>query len=229
VTLSDSLAVVRYESTVKIEDMIQAVVDTGYGAKVKLGPIDIKTSPKPLLQKKGAAEAAPKADAKSLAELHRTLTNSPYEGIDEQLQIELTLVTPEYLKALYQADQKTGKTKEEFLVYEKRYRLAEAIPFRVKMETHTVDTTPFDLKKAAVLIDDQGKEYSAIDWQELPSPMPAMASHHRRGILFFPRISKKESDKGTVAGLKSIEVVLKKIGTIEERRFKWVAPVTSEK
>ncbi len=215
VTLDDSLAVVRYAGTVKIEDMIKAVEEEGYGATVKSGPVDVTASSE---KKQASATAAPKAKPASLASLQRQLTRKPYRGADKQLEVELTLVTREYLKALYAADRKAGRTTKAFAAYEKTYRIAEAMPFRVKMETHTVDTSPFDLQKAAVLIDDKGKKVAAIGWQELPSPVPAMASHHRRGILFFPKVKAK-----------SFEVVLKGLGTVSERRFRWDLSATSAK
>jgi hypothetical protein len=220
VTLDDSLAVVRYVSTVKIEDMLKAVEEEGYLATVISDPVDVSAKQKAVKKKKKkpSGTTAVEVKGKSLAELDPILTKSAYQGTDEQLQVELTLVTPEYLKALYAADRKAGKTKEEFSAYKKKYRITEALPFRVKLETHTVDTSPFDLQKAAVLIDDRGNQVAAIGWQELPSPMPAMASHHRRGILFFPKVKTK-----------SLEVVLKGIGAVSERRFKWDLSATSAK
>lgn len=219
VTLEDSLAVVRYEPTVALNDLIQAVEEAGYGAKVTSGPAEIAASSEGLSPKAGSEEKAPsRKQAVSLSELERTLTRRPYQGKDAQLRIELTLVTPDYLNALYEMERAAQDTTLEFSAYKKTYRIAEAVPFRVTMETHTVNTSPFDLKEAALLIDAQGKEYPALGWQELPSPVPAMPYHHRRGILYFPKVAPAEIR----AEMQSFEVVLRGIGSVKERRFRWV-------
>lgn len=59
---------------------------------------------------------------------------------------------------------------------------SEEWKFDVVMDTHSVELDQ-DMTKVAVLIDEQGKEYSALNW-EGPT-----GGHHREGILTFNKIT----------------------------------------
>jgi len=76
--------------------------------------------------------------------------------------------------------------------------------FDVVMDTHSVELDQ-DMTKIAVLIDELGKEYKAINW-EGPT-----GGHHREGILTF--------DKITLAP-KSIKLRISDIGDVV-RIFNW--------
>ena len=223
-TLDDSLAVVRYESTVKIADMIKAVDEEGYGATVLSGPVDVKAGEWAPSKKVGAAVKAA-ARPRSLLALHRSLTREPYVGADPRLQIEMTLVTQPYLEALFAADRKAGKTTESFPAYKKIYSSPETISIIVRIATPASDTTRLDLRKAALLIDEKGNKVSAAGWRDLPAPTSSKGVKVRRGLLSFPRLSKMAS----ATGPRPFEVVLKGIGSVREARFKWDFSTTGGK
>ena len=77
--------------------------------------------------------------------------------------------------------------------------------FDVVMDTHSVELDQ-DMTKIAILIDEQGKEYKAINW-EGPS-----GGHHREGVLVFEAINPMPSH---------LELKIKNIGGVPERSFKW--------
>lgn len=84
--------------------------------------------------------------------------------------------------------------------------LSEGI-FEVGLNTHSVDLD-IDLTKNSVIIDEKGKEYTAISWEGDGS-----GGHHRQGFLRF----------GPVLGAnKTIELKMREIGGIKERSFKWL-------
>ena len=76
--------------------------------------------------------------------------------------------------------------------------------FDVVMDTHSVELDQ-DMTKVAVLIDEQGKEYGALNWEG-----PA-GGHHREGILTFTKITPFP---------KSVELKISDIGGIV-RIFNW--------
>ena len=76
--------------------------------------------------------------------------------------------------------------------------------FNIVMDTHSIELDQ-DMTKVAILIDDQGKEYKAINW-EGPS-----GGHHREGALIFSQI---------IPIPKSIELKISGIGGVV-RSFLW--------
>ncbi len=78
--------------------------------------------------------------------------------------------------------------------------------FAVILNTHSVELSD-DLTKAAVLKDENGKEYRPIGWEGAPP-----GGHHREGILKFGPISPQT---------KSIALKIIQVGGIEERNFIW--------
>jgi len=210
-------AVVQYDKTLATpEQIIKAVQEEGYGAS-------IKGAPRPVVPAETAAAERTKPQRPKgkpelrLKELEAMLTKKPYKGRGSKIWAELTLVTPAYLKAL-------STSTVELDSLQRQYRLQTTIPFRVKIETHTVNILEYDVATRSVLIDDKGKQYKAIGWKELPSPMPMMASHHRLGILFFPKVDEKGRPvMGKQTGW--VEVVMKNLGEVKERRFRWELPL----
>lgn len=78
--------------------------------------------------------------------------------------------------------------------------------FSIEFNTHSVDLS-FDITKISKLIDDKGNIYTVAVWDGSPPE-----GHHRRGVLTFQEPLKDA---------KTIELVLKDISNIPERRFKW--------
>ena len=76
--------------------------------------------------------------------------------------------------------------------------------FDVVMDTHSVELDQ-DMTKIAILIDEQGKEYKAINW-EGPN-----GGHHREGIITFNKITPAP---------KSVELKISDVGGVV-RTFFW--------
>ena len=81
---------------------------------------------------------------------------------------------------------------------------SEEWKFDVVMDTHSVELDQ-DMTKVAIIINEQGKEYKALNW-EGPT-----GGHHREGILTFSRITPTP---------KSVEIKISDIGGVV-RSFKW--------
>ena len=78
--------------------------------------------------------------------------------------------------------------------------------FKIVLNTHSVELDQ-DLTKITLLVDDKGNEYQPLSWEGTPP-----GGHHREGILTFNSISPQPS---------SIELVVKDIDGIKERKFTW--------
>ena len=81
---------------------------------------------------------------------------------------------------------------------------SEEWKFDVVMDTHSVELDQ-DMTKIAILIDEQGKEYKAINW-EGPT-----GGHHREGIITFNKITPAP---------KSVELKISDVGGVV-RTFSW--------
>jgi hypothetical protein len=81
---------------------------------------------------------------------------------------------------------------------------SEEWKFDVVMDTHSVELDQ-DMTKIAILIDEQGKEYKALNW-EGPT-----GGHHREGIITFNKITPAP---------KSVELKISDIGGVV-RSFTW--------
>lgn len=84
--------------------------------------------------------------------------------------------------------------------------LESAWDFEITLDTHSVELNE-DLTKAAILVDENGKEYKPSAWRGDPA-----GGHHRKGILRFSSIKIQPL---------SFVVKIKKIGGIAERIFDW--------
>ena len=78
--------------------------------------------------------------------------------------------------------------------------------FAIVLNTHSVELSD-DFAEAAVLKDENGKEYRPIGWEGTPP-----GGHHREGILKFGPLSPKP---------KKLELIISGIGGIPERKFLW--------
>jgi hypothetical protein len=76
--------------------------------------------------------------------------------------------------------------------------------FNIVMDTHSVELDQ-DMMIAVVLVDDQGKEYTPINWEG------PVGGHHREGVITFNRITTTS---------KSIELKISGIGDVV-RSFIW--------
>lgn len=81
---------------------------------------------------------------------------------------------------------------------------SEEWKFDVVMDTHSVELDQ-DMTKIAILVDEQGKEYKALNW-EGPT-----GGHHREGIITFNKITPAP---------KSVELKISDIGGVV-RSFTW--------
>jgi len=79
--------------------------------------------------------------------------------------------------------------------------------FEIALNTHSEELNS-DLVIMSELSDDQGKLYKLVSWGGSP-----LGGHHREGILKFGPISPRP---------KSLELKIKNIGGVLERRFKWI-------
>ena len=78
--------------------------------------------------------------------------------------------------------------------------------FEIELNTHSGEL-PEDLKGDAELLLDNRQTLSAFSWE-----MSSEQSHHQEGILSFEKTGNKPG---------AIELILKDIGGVEERNFKW--------
>jgi hypothetical protein len=78
--------------------------------------------------------------------------------------------------------------------------------FEIELNTHAGEL-PEDLKSHAELLTDEGQTLSAFSWE-----MSSEQSHHQEGILSFKKTENKPG---------AIDLILKDIGGVEERSFKW--------
>jgi Spy/CpxP family protein refolding chaperone len=92
---------------------------------------------------------------------------------------------------------------------------------QVKLETHTVDLDPYHLETLALLRDAQGREVQAVGLES-----PSGSGHHREGILTFP--SMDASGKPLLGPeANSLTLLLRGIGGVQERSFRWQLPASS--
>lgn len=78
--------------------------------------------------------------------------------------------------------------------------------FEVRMDTHSQDLSD-DLVRASVLVDDTGKQYTALGWHGTPP-----GGHHRKGVLRFAPIKPRPA---------AIELQIQRAGEPAPRRFRW--------
>ncbi len=94
----------------------------------------------------------------------------------------------------------------------------EDILFEVAMNTHTVNLDQYRMDDISYLRDNKGRLFKAKAWES-----PKGGGHHRFGILRFPG---RDSDGKEIIGSddRYFEVVIKGVGGIEERVFRWELP-----
>jgi len=83
---------------------------------------------------------------------------------------------------------------------------AEGPLFQVVLDTHSVNVDTYDFKSIAVMCDDAGNSYIPVALEN------KVSGHHRDAIISFAKISPES---------KRIELVVKDIAGVKERRFVW--------
>lgn len=78
--------------------------------------------------------------------------------------------------------------------------------FQITFNTHSVDLA-FDVTKVIVLVDDKGNNYTDSSWNGSDP-----GGHHRNGTLSFNK---------PLADAKYIELIIKDVAGVSERKFKW--------
>lgn len=80
------------------------------------------------------------------------------------------------------------------------------VKFTVRMNTHSVNLGE-DMVAVSELRDDTGKVYHPVNWKGSP-----LGSHHRSGILEFPKLE---------GSPKRVTLVIRNISNVPERIFQW--------
>jgi hypothetical protein len=89
---------------------------------------------------------------------------------------------------------------------------------RVKLDTHAVDLDQYPLETLAVLQDAQGREIPAVGLESASG-----SGHHREGVLTFPGTD--GSGKPLLSPeAKRLTLILRGIGGVSERVFRWQLP-----
>lgn len=83
---------------------------------------------------------------------------------------------------------------------------AEEPRFQVVLDTHSVNLDAYDLRSITVLRDDSGKTYTATRVENKGS------GHHRETTVSFPKITQDA---------RRVELVIKDVGGVKERVFRW--------
>ena len=86
---------------------------------------------------------------------------------------------------------------------------------QVTLDTHSVDLDQYQLEKAAVLRDAEGREIQALDLESASG-----SGHHREGVLTFPGTD--PNGKPVLSpGAKTLTLILRDIGGLPEWVFRW--------
>ena len=97
-----------------------------------------------------------------------------------------------------------------------RLEAADAVAFKVVLDTHSVNLDTYDLGQLAVLRTPSGEEISPIAWEA-----PA-GGHHREGTLSFPAVAADGSSLVQLDG-SPLLLVIRDIAGVAERTFSWTA------
>ncbi|MEK7208903.1 MAG: hypothetical protein AAB677_01440 [Patescibacteria group bacterium] len=92
-------------------------------------------------------------------------------------------------------------------------KLSAAVAFEITLDTHSEELT-VDLTRAVTLRDETGREYPPLGWQGDPP-----GGHHREGLLTFGQLAPRPQ---------TLQLTVRQIGGVAERKFKWMAAVTDE-
>lgn len=121
------------------------------------------------------------------------------------VEVEVLFATPEYFKA---RGDEAGM---------KRYRPDENLVFFIRMDTHSGDLSVFDIRRISFLRTNQGREIGALRWEAIGE-----GSHHRSGVLVFPKAD-PQGRQIVTAQTKYVELVIRGLAGVEWR-FRWEPP-----
>jgi Spy/CpxP family protein refolding chaperone len=118
-----------------------------------------------------------------------------------------------------QKDTQGAVTVEVTLLTPDQPRADGKLAVQVKLDTHAVDLDQYQLEKLAVLRDGQGREVQALSLESASG-----SGHHREGVLTFPGT---DASGKPVLGpeAKAFTLILRGIGGVPERVFRWQLPL----
>ena len=85
------------------------------------------------------------------------------------------------------------------------------ITFNLQLDTHSVNLDQYQLNKLSFIKVNNGELQPALSWQ------PKGASHHYKGTLEFAGPAPD--------GMKSLQLIVRGVGGVEERIFDWQLPI----
>ena len=97
-----------------------------------------------------------------------------------------------------------------------RLEIADAVAFKVVLDTHSVNLDGYDLGQLAVLRTPSGEEIAPLAWEA-----PA-GGHHREGTLSFPAVAADGSPLLQPDG-GPLLLVIRDVAGVAERTFSWTA------
>lgn len=92
---------------------------------------------------------------------------------------------------------------------------AKTLTFEVRMNTHSVDLDQYDMARLSRLETNREPSVEPIGWSN-----PGGGGHHRYGLLKFSS-TLPDGSPLIQPGTRHIEVVIKGVGGVAERRFRW--------
>lgn len=120
--------------------------------------------------------------------------------------IKAMVVTPTYVKA-NPTDALAGKVD-----------LERTLVFAIILDTHAGDLSRYDVVRNVTLRNDRGQRVAPLRWVA-----KADGSHHREGGLIFPKADR--SGRAIDAQAKALELIVRNLGGIPQRRLRWALPV----
>ncbi len=120
---------------------------------------------------------------------------------------------------LTQEDKQGAVTVSATLLTPDKPRTDGKLAVQVKLDTHAVDLDQYQLEKLALLRDAQGREVQALGLES-----PSGNGHHREGVLLFPGIDVTGKPMLSPEA-KSLTLILRGIGGVQERVFRWQLPL----
>lgn len=117
---------------------------------------------------------------------------------------EATIFTLAYFKSIGKEDETA------------RYDFDKYIVFRLSVDSHSVDLSGYNFEKSVLLRDSSGNQLGAVEWISESDD-----SHHRSGLIVFPRDSLGDPPSGT----EYVEVIIRNLAGATERVLRWDAPI----
>ncbi|HXH12188.1 MAG TPA: hypothetical protein VNP04_20785 [Alphaproteobacteria bacterium] len=138
-------------------------------------------------------------------------------GMEPQPQSPMQMVDAP--RNVTQKDTRGAVTVEVTLLTADQPRADGKLAVRVKLDTHAVDLDQYQLEKLAVLRDGQGREVQALGLESASG-----SGHHREAVLTFPAMD-ADGKPLLSSETKSLMLVLRGIGDVSERVFRWQLPL----